>query len=199
MGKTCRVVVCGSAGVGKTAILEQVIYGSHRVGQDQIFPTIEDIYVANVETSRGTRERVRFYDTKGLTPTSPELSKHYYSLADGYLLVYSITSSESFKQLEQIKKEIDKLREKDKKEVSIVMIGNKVDLHDQRQVDFRMASDWAVKERVHFYEVTVATRNTLLQPIIFLATKLTVPPTKSGFALSVRNFKPRQLQSSGDS
>ena len=33
MGKTCRVVVCGTAGVGKTAVLEQVIYGTHRVGQ----------------------------------------------------------------------------------------------------------------------------------------------------------------------
>lgn len=28
MGKTSRVVVCGMAGVGKTAILEQLIYGN---------------------------------------------------------------------------------------------------------------------------------------------------------------------------
>ena len=29
-------------------------------------PTIEDIYTANVETNRGIKEQVRFYDTKGL-------------------------------------------------------------------------------------------------------------------------------------
>ena len=33
MGKICRVVVCGGAGVGKTALLEQTIYGNHTVGK----------------------------------------------------------------------------------------------------------------------------------------------------------------------
>lgn len=28
MGKTTKVIVCGMKGVGKTAILEQVIYGN---------------------------------------------------------------------------------------------------------------------------------------------------------------------------
>ena len=32
MGKTCKVVVCGQAAVGKTAILEQLINGDHVVG-----------------------------------------------------------------------------------------------------------------------------------------------------------------------
>ena len=32
----------------------------------QMVPTIEDIYVAHVETNRGIKEQVRFYDTKGL-------------------------------------------------------------------------------------------------------------------------------------
>lgn len=32
MGKSCKVVVCGQAAVGKTAILEQLLYGNHVVG-----------------------------------------------------------------------------------------------------------------------------------------------------------------------
>lgn len=32
MGKGCKVVVCGMASVGKTAILEQLLYGTHIVG-----------------------------------------------------------------------------------------------------------------------------------------------------------------------
>ena len=32
MGKTSKVVVCGQAAVGKTAILEQLINGDHVVG-----------------------------------------------------------------------------------------------------------------------------------------------------------------------
>lgn len=33
MGKGCKVVVCGLASVGKTAILEQLLYGNHAVGK----------------------------------------------------------------------------------------------------------------------------------------------------------------------
>ena len=33
MGKGCKVVVCGQASVGKTAILEQLLYGNHTVGE----------------------------------------------------------------------------------------------------------------------------------------------------------------------
>lgn len=33
MGKGCKVVVCGLASVGKTAILEQLLYGNHTAGQ----------------------------------------------------------------------------------------------------------------------------------------------------------------------
>lgn len=36
MGKTCKVVVCGQTGTGKTALLEQLIYGNHAVGAVRI-------------------------------------------------------------------------------------------------------------------------------------------------------------------
>ena len=36
MGKSNKVLVCGSSGVGKTAILEQLLYGNHTVGSVSI-------------------------------------------------------------------------------------------------------------------------------------------------------------------
>ena len=45
-----------------------------------------------------------------------ELPKHYFSFADGFVLVYSVNNLESFQRVELLKKEIDKF--KDKKEVS---------------------------------------------------------------------------------
>lgn len=33
MGKGCKVVVCGLLSVGKTAILEQLLYGNHTIGK----------------------------------------------------------------------------------------------------------------------------------------------------------------------
>lgn len=77
--------------------------------------TQEDIYMGSIETDRGVREQVRFYDTRGLRD-GVELPKHCFSCTDGYVLVYSIDSKESFKRAEMLKKEIDK--NKDKKEVN---------------------------------------------------------------------------------
>ena len=87
MGKTSKVVVCGAKKCGKTSILEQAIYGA--VGPFN--PTLEDIYVANVDTDRGTRERLRFIDTEGLDEERvKEVPRHLLAIADGFLIVYSI-------------------------------------------------------------------------------------------------------------
>lgn len=73
--------------------------------------------MASVETDRGVKEQLRLYDTKGLHD-GQDLPKHYYSVADGFVLVYSVDSLESFKKVDILKKEIDKSR--DKKEVWLV-------------------------------------------------------------------------------
>lgn len=77
--------------------------------------TMEDVYLASVETDRGVKEQLRLYDTRGLQE-GVELPKHYFSVADGFVLVYAVTSLEAFQRVELLKKEIDVFR--DKKEVN---------------------------------------------------------------------------------
>lgn len=113
--------------VGKTTILEQLIYGS--VTQStEFYPTIEDIYVSNIETERGTKEKLCFYDTAGLLAPAVEsspstgyqsLPKHYMAFADGYVLVYDICKPESLSVLIHLHKDIEK--NKDKKDVSYLV------------------------------------------------------------------------------
>ncbi|XP_054252837.1 NF-kappa-B inhibitor-interacting Ras-like protein 2 isoform X2 [Indicator indicator] len=127
MGKSCKVVVCGQASVGKTSILEQLLYGNHVVGSEMI-ETQEDIYVGSIETDRGVREQV-----------------------------------------------------------TIVVLGNKCDLQEQRRVDHEAAQHWAKGEKVKLWEVSVADRRTLIEPFIYLASKMTQPQSKSAFPLSRKN------------
>ncbi|XP_077068555.1 NF-kappa-B inhibitor-interacting Ras-like protein 2 [Siphateles boraxobius] len=180
MGKSCKVVVCGQGSVGKTAVLEQLLYANHHAGSETM-ETLEDIYIGSVETDRGSREQVRFYDTRGLRD-GQEFPRHYFTFADGFVLVYSIDSKESFKRVEALKKEIDRCR--DKKEVTIVVVGNKLDLQDQRRVDSEAAQQWARQEKVRLWEVSVTDRRTLIEPFVHLASKMTQPQSKSTFPLS---------------
>ncbi|KAM5157626.1 NF-kappa-B inhibitor-interacting Ras-like protein 1 isoform 3-T4 [Mantella aurantiaca] len=142
MGKGSRVVICGLAKVGKTAILEQGL-------QDGM-----------------------------------ELPKHYFSIADGFILVYSVDSLQSFQRVEQLKRDLDRFR--DKKEVVTIVLGNKADLEDYRQVDTEMALQWARAEKVKLWEVSVANRKTLLEPFTLLASKLNQIQSKSAFPLPGR-------------
>ncbi|XP_026880429.1 NF-kappa-B inhibitor-interacting Ras-like protein 1 isoform X1 [Electrophorus electricus] len=185
MGKGCKVVVCGLASVGKTAILEQLLYGNHSVGAESN-ETQEDIYVASVETDRGVKEQLRLYDTRGLRD-GQDLPKHYFSVADGFVLVYSIDSLESFKKVDLLKKEIDKSR--DKKEVVVIVLGNKADLRELRQVEQETAQQWARSEKVKLWEVSVAERASLIEPFTTITSRLTQPQSKSAFPLPGRKSK----------
>uniref|UniRef100_A0A671SUH5 NFKB inhibitor interacting Ras-like 1 n=1 Tax=Sinocyclocheilus anshuiensis TaxID=1608454 RepID=A0A671SUH5_9TELE len=136
MGKGCKVVVCGMASVGKTAVLEQLLYGSHTVGMC-------DQHIRGV--CGDVREQLRLYDTRGLRE-GLDLPKHFFSAAAGFVLDYSVDSLESFRRVELLKKEIDKSR--DKKEVMVMVLGNKCDLRERRQVDQDVAQQWARGEKL---------------------------------------------------
>ncbi|XP_059088667.1 NF-kappa-B inhibitor-interacting Ras-like protein 2 [Tigriopus californicus] len=176
MGKTSKVIVCGAKKCGKTTILEQAIYG--QVGP---FPTtLEDIYVANVDTDRGTREKIRFIDTQGVDDgTVKEVPRHWHAIADAFVLVFAIDDEHSFQLAEVIRKDIEKNREK--KEVVVVAIANKLDLSNRRQVDATQALNWASREKIKLFEVSSLNRESLYEPMIYLSSRLNPPPNKSGF------------------
>ncbi|XP_015596011.1 NF-kappa-B inhibitor-interacting Ras-like protein [Cephus cinctus] len=186
MGKTTRVVVCGMKGVGKTALLEQLIYGNVN-STTEIHPTIEDIYVANIETDRGTKEKVRFYDTAGLEPlqsntNNQQLARHYLGFADGYVLVYDTAKPESLDVLFPLKKDIDK--NKDKKEIVVIVIGNRTktdtELYNLENTASK-AANWCTREKLRHYEVNVMDRPSLYEAFIHLSSRLNPPPNKSTF------------------
>ncbi|XP_067006256.2 NF-kappa-B inhibitor-interacting Ras-like protein isoform X1 [Anabrus simplex] len=186
MGKTTRVVVCGLRSVGKTAILEQLIYGNV-TKTAELHSTIEDIYVANIETDRGTREKVRFYDTAGLDYSNPasreqsQLARQYIGLADGYVLVYDTDRPESLDVLVSLKKDID--RNRDKKEVTVIVLGNRTKPMDVGSLEntASKASHWAAREKIKHYEVNAMERSSLYEPFVYLASRLNPPPNKSTF------------------
>ncbi|CAH1640775.1 unnamed protein product [Spodoptera littoralis] len=198
MGKTSKVVICGMKGVGKTAVLEQLIYGNVNL-KSCFYPTIEDIYVANIETDRGTKERVCFYDTAGLEPPltgefkgppqSPTmqltanqvLQRHYLGFAEGFVMVYDTTRPESLDVLMYLKKDID--RNKDKKEVVMLVIGNRTGPDDVNSLEntCSKAANWCAREKIRHFEVSAMDRPSLYEPFIFMTSKLNPVQNKTAF------------------
>ncbi|RWS05588.1 NF-kappa-B inhibitor-interacting Ras-like protein 1 [Dinothrombium tinctorium] len=188
--KTYKVFVFGAKGCGKTSIIHQALYSKKaKYPSQQLYEeTIEDVYSAVVDNDRGGKERINFFDTAGIALNfNCDSIKNYVLCADGLLLVYAINDKESFLIAEQIKRAIDKLKEK--KEIPIVCIANKLDKFRERKVDADEAMHWAHKERVKLFEVSATERKTLIEPLIHIASKLNPPQNKSAFPQLGRKAK----------
>lgn len=193
VGKVGKVLICGMKGVGKTALLEQLIYGNI-TPESEIHSTIEDTYVASIDTGRGPRETLRIYDTAGLQG-KVQLPRHYLYFPDGYILVYDPTDTSSLDILADIKADIDK--NKEKKEVSIIVLANMRSKSHTRKLEspvsspvatvdpvesiLSRANSWCARERIKHYTVNAMERASLYEPFINLAIRLHPPQTKSAF------------------
>ncbi|XP_063885033.1 NF-kappa-B inhibitor-interacting Ras-like protein 1 isoform X2 [Scylla paramamosain] len=92
----------------------------------------------------------------------------------------SVTDSLSFQLLTDMKKDID--RHKEKKDVPIIILGNKSDLAGSSGgVDEATAERWAAGERLRVWQVNTVDRNLLLEPFMNLASRLNPQPNKTSF------------------
>lgn len=125
--RECKLVVVGGGGVGKSCLTIQLIQ-SHFV--DEYDPTIEDSYrkqcVIDDEVAL-----LDVLDTAGQEEYSA-MREQYMRTGEGFLLVYSITSRQSFEEILVFQQQI--LRVKDKDYFPIIVVGNKCDLESDRQV-----------------------------------------------------------------
>ncbi|XP_074625404.1 NF-kappa-B inhibitor-interacting Ras-like protein 1 isoform X1 [Acropora palmata] len=168
MPKYLRLVVAGGSCVGKTAVIEQAVFGKHSPGQPT-YNTIEDIYEVQLDTDRGVKEKIRIFDTASVDASNGELPKHYLNLADGFLLVFSVTSNKSFQQIQAIKKEIDRNKGKD---FPMVVIATKSDIIKERECDSILIKKWAEAEKVRLTEVNVGDRKALQDPFVWIASRM---------------------------
>jgi len=150
--------------------------------------TVEDVYVANIETDRGTKEKIRFYDTAGVETVDKEtVPKHLVTAADGFIIVYSVEDRASYQLAESIRKEIKS--NSDKKDLVVLVLGTKVDLAESRKVDSVQALNWASSEKVRLAEVSSLDRHSLYEPFMYLASRLNPPPNKSALAQITSTIK----------
>lgn len=117
-------------------------------------PTIEDSY--NKQTGvDGTTYMLHIIDTAGQDDYSM-LQDQYYQSAQGFLMVYSVTSRLSFEELEsRFREKI--LLAKDSQRVPMVLVGNKIDLADQREVKTSEGAALAAAWGCPFIETSAAT------------------------------------------
>jgi len=122
-----KLVVLGSGGVGKSALTVQFVQG---IFVERYDPTIEDSYRKQVEID-GQHCMLEILDTAG-TEQFTAMRDLYMKNGQGFVLAYSITAMSTFNDLHEIRDQI--LKVKDTEDVPIILVGNKCDLEEEREV-----------------------------------------------------------------
>ena len=142
-----KVILVGDSGVGKTCLLSMYVKGT-------CGPTIPTIAVEfctkEIELNNGTKIKVQLWDTAG-QERFKSLAMTYYRKAYGILLLFDVTKRSSFISC---KNYLEEVRLNSDKNCVIYLIGNKIDLSNQRQITKLEAENFAKKENIIYLETS---------------------------------------------
>ncbi|RNA23259.1 ras-related ralB-A-like [Brachionus plicatilis] len=147
-----KVIMVGSGGVGKSALTLQYMYDEF---VEDYEPTKADSYRKKVLLD-GEEVQIDILDTAGQEDYAA-IRDNYFRSGEGFLLVFSITEQESFDVLDEFREQI--LRVKNAEDVPLILIGNKSDLQQNRQVREDVATDKANKWLKPYIETSAKTRD----------------------------------------
>ena len=153
--RNCKVVLLGESGVGKTSIISRFINdtfeeglvtttGASYAGKDMVFKDYQNQVI-----------RFEIWDTAGQEKYRA-LAQIFYKDAAIAILVYDITSEESFQEIQ--KYWYTQLKESASKDIVIGLAANKCDLIDDEKVSEERAREFA-KEIGAVFKLTSACKS----------------------------------------
>ena len=107
-------------------------------------------YFRSYKLSDGTVVNVHIMDTSG-QELFRAINEHYYKKADCCLLVYDISNRKSF---EEMKYYNEQMKERCKANIKAILLGNKADLENKRQVPSEEAAQYSMINDYIFMETS---------------------------------------------
>lgn len=150
-GAIHKVIMVGSGGVGKSALTLQFMYDEF---VEDYEPTKADSYRKKVVVD-GNEVQIDILDTAGQEDYAA-IRDNYFRSGEGFLCVFSITEQESFQSSSEFREQI--LRVKNDDNIPFLLVGNKADLAERRQVSLQDAEARAQQWHVPYVETSAKTR-----------------------------------------
>jgi small GTP-binding protein len=144
---TFKFIVIGSSGVGKTAILKRLV---EDIFTTESQSTIGVEFLATTVDVEGQQVKLQIWDTAG-QERFRSIAKAYFRSAIGVILVFDLSERKSFDDLNQWLVDIHSLCDPN---AVITLIGNKLDLIEQRKVTSNEAETFANLHQLAYFETS---------------------------------------------
>ena len=136
-----KIILIGDTSVGKTNILSRYINDTF---SETSKSTVGVELATKVEHYNNKKIKIQIWDTAG-QERYKSITTSYYKGAKGAFIVYDITKKESFKNVDKWIKDLKEFGDED---VTILIIGNKCDLEDEREVSIE-----EVKKKAELFDI----------------------------------------------
>ena len=162
-----HIVTLGNGQVGKTSIILRYI--DDRFSLNYLSTIGIDSKIKKIIMPNGEQIKVKISDTAG-QERFRSIASNYLKKANGILLVYDITCHESFSDINKWLQEINK----NESTKPMVLIGNKSDLEEKREVPKEEGMGYAknVAKNIPFYETSCKTGDNVDKAIMDLVNQI---------------------------
>uniref|UniRef100_A0A8C6FIN9 RAB44, member RAS onco family n=1 Tax=Moschus moschiferus TaxID=68415 RepID=A0A8C6FIN9_MOSMO len=163
-----HVIFLGDSNVGKTSFLHLLHQNSFATGLTATVGV--DFRVKNLLVDN-KRFALQLWDTAG-QERYHSVTRQLLRKADGVVLMYDVTSQESFVH---VRYWLDCLQDAESDDVVILLLGNKTDREEDRQVSTEAGQQLAQELGVSFGECSAVLGHNILEPMVQLARDLSSP------------------------
>lgn len=167
-----KIVVIGDSGTGKTSLVDRL---TKKCFDPSTQPTIGAEFKSYIALLDEEEVKLNIWDTAG-QERYRSVSKSYFRGTVGALLVFSISEQETFASVE---KWLDDIQANCLPNSAILLIGNKSDLENERQVTYDEAFQLAKRHGISYIETSALSDTNVVESFHRLA-KLINDKTKSG-------------------
>ncbi|XP_039986215.1 ras-related protein Rab-30 isoform X1 [Xiphias gladius] len=160
-----KIVLIGNAGVGKTCLVRRFTQGLFPPGQGATIGV--DFMIKTVEI-KGEKVKLQIWDTAG-QERFRSITQSYYRSANALILTYDITCEDSFRCLPEWLREIEQYANN---QVVTILVGNKIDLAEKREVLRQRAEDFAEAQSMLYLETSAKESDNVEKLFLDLACEL---------------------------
>ena len=161
-----KLLMIGDSGVGKSCLLLR--FSDDSFSKNFITTIGIDFKLKTIEID-SKRIKLQIWDTAG-QERFRTITTAYYRGAMGIILVYDITEEQTFLNIRNWIRNID--QNTSPNQVEKILIGNKCDLNDERQVSVEKGQNLADEYNIKFFEASAKNDTNVQEAFINLATDI---------------------------